>query len=61
MNNRIAHKHRQQNCRRNFYPLRRQREPDNACEIFSKPDVDGGLISGAALKADDFLAIVAGI
>lgn len=31
---------------------------DNAAEIFSKPDVDGGLIGGAALKADDFLAIV---
>lgn len=33
-------------------------KPDNAREIFSKPDVDGGLIGGAALKADDFLAIV---
>ncbi|WP_330443396.1 triose-phosphate isomerase [Flavobacterium sp. C4GT6] len=33
-------------------------KPDNAQEIFSKPDVDGGLIGGAALKADDFLAIV---
>ena len=33
-------------------------KPDNAKEIFSKPDVDGGLIGGAALKADDFLAIV---
>ena len=33
-------------------------KPDNAVEIFSKPDVDGGLIGGAALKADDFLAIV---
>jgi len=32
-------------------------KPDNAQEIFSKPDVDGGLIGGAALKADDFLAI----
>ena len=31
---------------------------DNAKEIFSKPDVDGGLIGGASLKADDFLAIV---
>lgn len=30
----------------------------NAKEIFAKPDVDGGLIGGAALKADDFLAIV---
>jgi len=33
-------------------------KPDNAREIFGKPDVDGGLIGGAALKADDFLAIV---
>lgn len=36
-------------------------KPDNAREIFSKPDVDGGLIGGAALKADDFVAIVNGI
>ena len=35
-------------------------KPDNAKEIFSKKDVDGGLIGGAALKADDFLAIVNG-
>jgi triosephosphate isomerase (TIM) len=33
-------------------------KPDNAKEIFGKPDVDGGLIGGAALKADDFAAIV---
>ncbi|NIK92243.1 triose-phosphate isomerase [Mangrovimonas sp. CR14] len=33
-------------------------KPDNAKEIFSKPDVDGGLIGGASLKADDFFAIV---
>jgi triosephosphate isomerase len=36
-------------------------KPENASEIFSKPDVDGGLIGGAALKADDFAAIVNGI
>lgn len=36
-------------------------KPDNAGEIFSKPDVDGGLIGGASLKADDFLAIVKAI
>lgn len=36
-------------------------KPDNAKEIFSKPDVDGGLIGGAALKADDFVAIIEGI
>jgi triosephosphate isomerase len=33
-------------------------KPNNAHEIFSKPDVDGGLIGGAALNADDFFAIV---
>ena len=36
-------------------------KPDNAKEIFSKPDVDGGLIGGAALKAEDFAAIVSAI
>jgi triosephosphate isomerase len=33
-------------------------KPANAEEIFSKPDVDGGLIGGAALNAKDFHAIV---
>ncbi|ARV09093.1 triose-phosphate isomerase [Winogradskyella sp. PC-19] len=33
-------------------------KPNNAKEIFSKPDVDGGLIGGASLKAEDFFAIV---
>ncbi|MFM9825022.1 triose-phosphate isomerase [Flavobacterium sp.] len=33
-------------------------KPDNAKEIFSKSDVDGGLIGGAALNAKDFIAIV---
>ena len=32
-------------------------KPDNAAELFSMADVDGGLIGGAALKAADFLAI----
>ena len=36
-------------------------KPENAKEIFSKPDVDGGLIGGAALKASDFAAIVSSI
>jgi triosephosphate isomerase len=36
-------------------------KPSNAGEIFSKPDVDGGLIGGAALVADDFIAIVKAI
>jgi triosephosphate isomerase len=31
----------------------------NARELFAMPDVDGGLIGGASLKADEFLAIVA--
>ena len=30
---------------------------DNASELFTQPDIDGGLIGGAALKVDDFLAI----
>ncbi|EHG24658.1 triosephosphate isomerase [Alloprevotella rava F0323] len=30
----------------------------NAKELFSKPDVDGGLIGGAALQADDFKGII---
>jgi len=33
-------------------------KPSNAAEIFSKPDVDGGLIGGASLKKEDFCAIV---
>jgi triosephosphate isomerase len=33
-------------------------KPNNAKEIFGKADVDGGLIGGASLKAEDFLAIV---
>ncbi|WP_179333278.1 triose-phosphate isomerase [Winogradskyella costae] len=33
-------------------------KPANAKEIFGKPDVDGGLIGGAALNAEDFYAIV---
>ena len=33
-------------------------KPDNAATLLHQPDVDGGLIGGASLKADDFLAIV---
>ncbi len=33
-------------------------KPTNAKEIFSKPDVDGGLIGGASLDATDFFEIV---
>lgn len=36
-------------------------KPDNAKEIFSQADVDGGLIGGASLKADDFVGIINGI
>lgn len=33
-------------------------KPSNAAELFANPDVDGGLIGGASLKAEDFAAIV---
>ncbi|WP_340066034.1 triose-phosphate isomerase [Ascidiimonas aurantiaca] len=33
-------------------------KPENAEEIFAQEDVDGGLIGGASLKAEDFIAIV---
>ena len=33
-------------------------KPSNAKEIFAKPDVDGGLIGGAALKCADFKGII---
>jgi len=36
-------------------------KPSNAAELFSKPDVDGGLIGGASLKKEDFIAIVEAI
>jgi triosephosphate isomerase len=32
--------------------------PDNAKDLLAQPDIDGGLIGGAALKAQDFLAII---
>ncbi|WP_108807010.1 triose-phosphate isomerase, partial [Xanthomonas fragariae] len=32
-------------------------KPDNASELFAQPDVDGGLVGGASLVAEDFLAI----
>jgi triosephosphate isomerase len=34
-------------------------KPSNAKELFSNPDVDGGLIGGASLKAEDFQGIIA--
>ena len=33
-------------------------KPDNAAELLAMPDIDGGLIGGAALKAADFVAII---
>jgi len=33
-------------------------KPSNAPELFAKPDIDGGLIGGASLKADSFMGIV---
>lgn len=33
-------------------------KPSNAKELFSKPNVDGGLIGGASLEADSFMGIV---
>ncbi|GHU01249.1 triosephosphate isomerase [Alphaproteobacteria bacterium] len=36
-------------------------KPDNAAELLGQPDIDGGLIGGAALKADQFNAIIAAV
>jgi triosephosphate isomerase len=33
-------------------------KPENAAELFAMPDIDGGLIGGASLQAEDFCAIV---
>jgi triosephosphate isomerase len=33
-------------------------KPSNAKELFANEDVDGGLIGGASLKADDFMGII---
>ncbi len=33
-------------------------KPENARELLAQPDIDGGLIGGAALRAADFLAII---
>lgn len=33
-------------------------KPDNARELLAMPDIDGGLVGGAALKAVDFIAII---
>ena len=34
-------------------------KPDNARDLLARPNIDGGLIGGASLKAKDFAAIVA--
>jgi triosephosphate isomerase len=36
-------------------------KPDNARELLAQPDIDGALVGGAALKADQFMGIVAGL
>lgn len=33
-------------------------KPENVGEIMARPDVDGGLVGGASLKADSFIALV---
>jgi triosephosphate isomerase (TIM) len=35
-------------------------KPSNAAELLAQPNIDGALVGGASLKADDFLGIVAG-
>ena len=35
-------------------------KPDNAAELLKQPNIDGALVGGASLKADQFLGIVAG-
>jgi triosephosphate isomerase len=34
-------------------------KPENAAELLAQPDIDGGLIGGASLQADDFAKLVA--
>jgi triosephosphate isomerase len=34
-------------------------KPQNAAELLAQPDIDGGLIGGASLVVDDFVAIAA--
>lgn len=36
-------------------------KPENAADLFAQPDVDGGLVGGASLQADSFLAIAASL
>ncbi len=34
-------------------------KPGNAAELFAQADIDGGLVGGASLQAEDFSAIIA--
>lgn len=54
----IAHQYDQETANRVSILYGGSVKPDNAKEIFSKPDVDGGLVGGAALNVDDFSAII---
>jgi triosephosphate isomerase len=36
-------------------------KPDNAAELLAQPNIDGALVGGASLKADQFMGIVAGL
>jgi triosephosphate isomerase (TIM) len=36
-------------------------KPENAAELLRQPDIDGALVGGASLKADQFIGIVAGV
>ncbi len=36
-------------------------KPSNAAELLSQPNIDGALVGGASLRAEDFLGIVAGV
>ena len=40
------------------HPIRRQRQAGQRATLLGQPDVDGALVGGASLKAEDFLAIV---
>jgi len=35
-------------------------KPENAADLLAQPDIDGALVGGASLKADDFARIIAG-
>jgi len=43
-----------------FNSVRGSVKPDNAAELLKQPNIDGALVGGASLKADQFLGIVAG-